>query len=104
MGGGEAARRIAARLRTVAVGLLSVLNRLAFEEARTDFPTLLVTDPLRAYRVILRYTRGDRWRARTILRVVLLGVADSVEQVERAVDALDHGDPRPLLRLLHGKG
>ena len=84
------------RLRSSAAGLLAVLNALALSHAGKDFPHLLVENPLEAYRVVLRYTGGDRRKARYLLTSILIGVIGSPIETERVVEALENGDPRPL--------
>ncbi len=88
------------RLRSSAAGLLAVLNALSLAEAGKDFPHLLVENPLEAYRVVLRYTRGDRRKARYLLTSILIGIIGSPLETEKVVEALERGDPRPLQEIL----
>ncbi len=88
------------RLRSSAAGLLAVLNTLSLSQAGKDFPHLLVENPLEAYRVVLRYTRGDRKKARYLLTSILIGILGSPLETEKAVTALERGDPRPLQEAL----
>ena len=101
------AKLISARLRQKALGALAVLNREAFVVARTDFAHLLVKDPLKAYEVLLKYSNGNRHKARLILRSVLLGVLGDLSEVDRIIALLEKGDPtefkKALMRVSRGK-
>lgn len=88
---------ISKRLRGVALGALSMLNNLAFKKYRTEFALLLVTDPLRAYEVLLEYAKGDKRRARLFLRSVLMVIIPP-SRLLQVIDALEKGDPGPLIR------
>ena len=100
----DPARAVAARLRVMGAGLLATLNTYAFQLRKMDFPHLLVEDPAAAYEVIVRYTRGDRRKARYVLTYLLVGLVGSPGEVERAVEALERGDPEPVKRLLRALG
>ena len=88
------------RLRNSAAGLLAVLNALSLAVAGKDFPHLLVENPVKAYEVVLQYTRGERRKARYLLTNILIGIIGSPIEVEEAVKALEEGDPGPLLKAL----
>jgi len=96
----EAAQHIRLRLRHMAIGVLAVLNRISFEMFHTDFALLLATDPLKAYEALLRYTQGDRRRARLLLHMMLVGVLGRLDELEHALAALEAGDGVFLRRLL----
>ena len=100
----DPARAVAARLRMMGAGLLAMLNMYAFQMYRMDFPHLLVENPAAAYRVVLRYAQGDRAKARYVLTYLLVGLVGSPGEVERAVEALERGDPEPVKRLLRALG
>ncbi len=87
------------RLRGTALGAVSMLNNIAFKKYRSDFASLLVTDPLKAYEVLLEYARGDKRRARLFLRSVLVVIIPPSKLLS-VIDALERGDPRPLLEEL----
>ena len=76
-----------------------MLDNRAFAAYRVDFATLLVRDPLAAYRVLLSYQRDPR-KARIILRSVLLAFSRSALEVLEAISALEKGNPEPVKRLI----
>ncbi len=84
------------RLRGIALGAVSMLNNIAFKKYRSDFIALLVTDPLKAYKVLLEYTEGDKRKARFLLRSILVVIIPP-SRLLRVIDALEKGDPGPLL-------
>ncbi len=84
------------RLRGTALGAVSMLNNIAFKKYKSDFASLLVTDPLKAYSVLLEYAKGDKRRARFFLRSVLVVIIPP-SRLLQVIDALEKGDPRPLL-------
>lgn len=84
------------RLRGTALGALSMLNNLAFKKYRTDFASLLITDPLKAYEVLLEYAKGDKRRARLFLRSILVVIIPPSKLLQ-VIDALERGDPGPLI-------
>jgi len=61
-----------------------------------NFASLLATDPLRAYDVVLEYSKGDKRRARLFLRTILV-VLIPPNKLLQVIDALERGDPGPLL-------
>ncbi|HIQ23931.1 MAG TPA: hypothetical protein EYH50_02665 [Pyrodictium delaneyi] len=93
------AQLVRERLRSVAMGALAVLDNRAFASYRVDFATLLVRDPLAAYKVLLSYQKDPR-KARVILRSVLLGFSRSALEILNAINALEKGDPKPVKRIL----
>jgi hypothetical protein len=95
----EFAGQIVRRLRSVALGAVSMLNNIAFRKYRVDFASLLIDDPMKAYEVLLEYTKGDHHRARLLLRTVLVAFIPPQELL-RALDALEKGDAGPLRRAL----
>ncbi len=96
----QVAKLISARLRQKALGALVVLNREAFAVARTDFAHLLVKDPLKAYEVLLRYSNGSKYKARLILRSVLLGLVGDFNEVDHIITMLEKGDPTEFKKAL----
>ena len=99
----HAARIIRARLRSVAMGILAILDSRAFSLYRTDFATLFVEKPRDAYRVLVEVARG-RDRARVILRSLLLTLADSPIKVLEAINALEKGDDSLVRELIKKAG
>ena len=99
-GGDDVARLLDERLRRMSIGVYSALNSYALVEAGVPFARLLARDPAAAYRVLLRYTGGDRRQARLLLSRLLVGLVGGVVEVENAISALEAGDPRPLAELL----
>ena len=95
----RAVQLVRERLRSVAMGALAVLDNRAFAAYRVDFATLLVRDPLAAYKVLLSYQRDPR-KARIILRSVLLAFSRSALEVLEAINALEKGNPEPVKRLI----
>jgi hypothetical protein len=96
----QVAKLITARLRQKALGALAVLNREAFAVARTDFAHLLVKDPLKAYEVLLKYSNGNKSKARLILRSIFIGVLGDLSEVDRIITMLEKGDPSEFKKAL----
>ncbi|ABM80081.1 hypothetical protein Hbut_0209 [Hyperthermus butylicus DSM 5456] len=99
----RAARIIRARLRSVAMGILAILDSRSFSLYRTDFATLFIENPLEAYKVLVEAT-GGRERARVILRSLLIPLAGSPVKVLEAINALERGDGSLVRELIKRAG